>query len=504
MKKIILIILALALLPALGCDSSMALKNNEKEVTVSPYTQAPTQVIIVEPTATATLVPEALPDKPKYIFIVIGDGMGQGAASFGEIYARIEAEDMDAGAVWESFEYKRIVEAGSDSSAGGTRLATGYKSKSGYISLNNKGERLYTILDRAHEAGMGTGVITNSSLADATPAVFIAHTESRYDYGNIISQTVDSDVDFMAGGGLRFFGNASQIESLPKTDCYCIETYYKGGVDLMPQLEEEYSLYYGMEGAVTMLERLDNDDYPFERAIYPMSMVYMPWEIDKYRAGRVDDFDTVPDLCDMTKMGIETLYQNPNGFVMMVEEAFIDKAAHEQDTIREIYQVKLLNDTMKTIMEFYNQHPNETLVILTADHETGNYMYSEELMNEFKQLPDFKWQDDRDDLSAFLQEQWNFRDYESYYYSQLDNAQKDVWESEDDARVQVIAAITDTASIKYGTIVRSRAHSSQDVPLYATGNGSDIFAGCVHIAEVPIFICNIMEWRPLPEVNAGE
>ena len=503
MKKIVVILLTCTLLLT-GCNSSTSLANG-----INPTENiTPTSIVNTDsPTPTVEITPEptTIPDKPKYIFIVIGDGMGQGAVSLGEMYSRIEAGDMNVGAEWEYFDQKRTVEAMGDSSSGGTAIATGCKSKQGYISLNLDQEPMYTIMDRAKEAGMDTGVISNSSLADATPAAFTAHTDSRYNYRSIVAQSADSNVDYMAGGGLRFFGGDSRTAELPTEDCYGIPTYYEGSETLMSELTEGgYSLYYGKEGAETMLNHLENQDYPDEKAVYAMSLVYMPWEIEKYKAAFAGEFDSVPNLCDMTKMGIETLSQNPDGFVMMIESAFIDKAAHMESTQREVYEVKLLNETLKTIMEFYNEHPYETLVVLTADHETGNYLYNEELFNEFKELPDFRWTDDKDELSRFLQEEWNFHNYESYYYNQVDNALKDVWDNEEDARAQVFADITTLASRKYGTIITSSAHSRQDVPLYAIGNGSDIFAECTHIAEVPIFICDIMDWDSLPEVMTEE
>ena len=165
-------------------------------------------------------------------------------------------------------------------------------------------------------------------------------------------------------------------------------------------------MYYGMEGAVTMLGRIEDSEYPFEKSVYSLSASYMPWEIDKYSAKNVGKFDNVPSLVDMTVLGINTLSQNPDGFVMMVEEAFIDRAGHMGSTLRAIYQMKLLNETMAAIMEFYNEHPDDTLIILTADHETGNYLYNDELFNEFKQLPDFQWFDEGEGLENFLMEEW--------------------------------------------------------------------------------------------------
>lgn len=446
-----------------------------------------------------------MPDKPKYIFIVIGDGMGQGAVSLGEMYVRISQGDMNTKAEWEDFNVQLIVNAGVDSSQGGTMLACGYETRSGYISLDRNAEPMYTIMDRAKEAGYATGVITNSSLADATPATFISHTDSRYHYPDIISQTAESNVDFLSGGGLRYYASKDETPNMPAEDCYGIETYYRGSKTLTQELANTgYRMYYGREGAQIMLEHLKNGDVPHEKAVYSVSLVYMPWEIEKYKAKSVEKFKTVPNLSQMTQMGIKTLSQNKNGFVMMVEEAFIDKAAHHESQLRGIYQMKQLNDTMKVIMDFYNEHPYETLVILTADHETGNYLYNEELFNEFKELPDFEWQHTGDDLSEFLINKWGFRDYESYYYREIDNFRDSVWDNTEDGKVQLYALLTEMASVKYGTIITTGTHSRQDVPMYVMGNGSESFSNCEHIMEVPRKICEVMGWNSLPETIPNE
>lgn len=498
MKKTIVVLVSLILVLA-GCSN--VVKNDVMVDEISSNQIMPTPTVTSEPTAT----PFVKLDKPKYVFIVIGDGMGKGTASLGEMYVRISEGDMEAKAEWENFDVQKIVDAGCDSSQGGTMLACGYESRSGYISLDRNGDPMYTIMDRAKEAGYATGVVTNSSLADATPATFTSHTDSRYNYPEVIAQTSKSNVDYLAGGGLRFYASKAETSNMPTEDCYGIETYYGGSKTLTQELSDVgYHRYYGKEGAEVMLNHLKNGDISYERAIYSVSLVYMPWEIDKYNARNIEDFIYVPDLCEMTQLGIETLSQNQKGFVMMVEEAFIDKAAHYDSQIRGIYQVALLNETMKVIMDFYNEHPYETLVILTADHETGNYMYNEELFNEFKELPDFEWQDNGDDLSHFLINEWGFRDYESYYYGEMNNSQKDVWENEDDSRVQLYAALTETASVKYGTIITTVAHSLQDVPMYATGNGSEAFTDCENILDVPIKICEVMGWKSLPETIPEE
>jgi len=333
----------------------------------------------------------------------------------------------------------------------------------------------------------------------------MSHTDSRYSYYDVIAQTTDSNVDYLAGGGLRYYASKEETENMPTEDCYGIETYYGGCKTLTQELRDTgYKMYYGKEGAQAMIEHLKNGDFPNERAVYSMSLVYMPWEIEKYKVKFADYFDSVPTLCEMTQMGIDTLSQNENGFVMMVEEAFIDKAAHYESQLRGIYQVKLLNDTMKVIMDFYNDHPYETLVVFTADHETGNYMYNEELFNEFKELPDFTWQNSGDDLSEFLINEWGFYDYESYYYNQISNAQDDVWTNKGDGKVQLYAELTLTASVKYGTIITTAFHSRQDVPMYVMGNGSEAFADCEHILETSIKICEVMGWKALPEIMPHE
>ena len=153
----------------------MQIEANSTQIALSETT-SPT--LTIKPTSTREPVPSAEPkaQTPKYIFIVIGDGFGRGAMSMGEIYERLESEDMDKGAVWENFTYQSYVKAMGESASGGTAIASGIETEPWYIGKDVNGQDLYTIMDRAKEAGMGTGVITNSSLVDATPCnVFKPH-----------------------------------------------------------------------------------------------------------------------------------------------------------------------------------------------------------------------------------------------------------------------------------------------------------------------------------------
>ncbi len=137
-------------------------------------------------------------DKPKYIFLLIGDGFGVSHAALGSIYSRIANEDMDMGANWETSSHSFIVNACNESASGGTALATGYlANRADRISITSDDEfnDLYTIMDRAHDNDFATGVITNSFIYDATPATFLSHTSYRGNCGEIMKEITTSNVD---------------------------------------------------------------------------------------------------------------------------------------------------------------------------------------------------------------------------------------------------------------------------------------------------------------------
>jgi len=494
-KKLILIILAgMLLFTACNIDETQL---NETA------TAFPTDAITAEPTVNPTAEPTATPEpedpKPKYIFIVIGDGFGRGAMTLGEIYSRLENEDMDMGAAWESFDYQSYVTAMGESASGGTAIASGVETDPSFIGKNIDGEELYTIMDRADENGMSTGVVTNSYITDATPATFMSHVTSRYSWSGIALDFAESNVDYIAGGGMihTMSENTSGFDGI---DCISLTPELEGPDEAIPALIDlGYETYFGMDGALSLLSFIESDSFNAKKSICLFTGGQMPYEYYKYNLSGSDYFDNAPSLIDMTEAGIQTLGQNEEGFVMMIEAALIDKAGHGYSQEMGTYEVAALNDLLEHLIEFYNEHPDETLIVLTADHETGNYAYDDERLDEWKASTNFVWTDDGDTMANFVNGEWGLRSYNANLQKQINIALSQPWDTIDENRAPLYTALTLDVCTIYGTQIRSSDHSAQPVPLFVMGAGYEAFDGSTHIKDVSITICEIMDWEPLPE-----
>ena len=388
-----------------------------------------------------------------------------------------------------------------ESASGGTAISCGVETEPWYIGKNIDGQELYTIMDRAKEAGMGTGVITNSSITDATPATFLSHITNRYSFTGVARDIPESNVDFIAGGGLISVLPENSREYFDGVDALNMKPELVGPEETLPMLiEMGYETYLGLEGSLSMRSELAEGTYDPEKAINLFTGGIMPFEYYKYKSTTTTKYDDVPSLVEMTQAGIECLSQNENGFVIMIEAALIDKCGHKFSQEMAVYQVNLLNNVLKELMEFYNEHPYETLIILTADHETGNYAYNDELLNEWESQAPFAWTDDGKEMASFASGEWGVSSYSENLQTQINIANVGRWETEAENRTRLYTALTMDIAKECGTKIRTSDHSGQLVPLFIIGTGSEQFDGSTHIKEIPITICELMGWEALPEV----
>lgn len=291
----------------------------------------------------------------KYVFFFIGDGMGLQHVYLTKAFLQ-EANNGNnsigfAALTWDDFPVygsntthsnNRLI---TGSAAAGTALATGHNTNIGRISKSPDGGSEYkSIAEIAKEAGMKVGIISNVSIDHATPACFYAHADTRNSYYDIGKQLAESRMDFFGGGGFKYPKGKDET----RTDLY-EHTGSKG-----------YHVIREKNGKAQIRE---NDSLLM--LVNPVlgSDGEMPYAIDrKYEGGY--------SLADITRTAIDYLY-GEEGFFMMVEGGKIDWASHNNDPAAVIYDVLDLSNAMQEAYRFYEQHPDETLIILTADHETG-------------------------------------------------------------------------------------------------------------------------------------
>lgn len=275
---------------------------------------------------------EDKPPGPKNIIYLIGDGMG-----FGQVSTLIMERAVNREAS-SSSQISRITHMGmvtthsadskvTDSAAGGTALATGEKTNNGTVGLNASGDTLTSIMVHAREMGKSTGIVVNTAILDATPAAFYAHVEKRSLWDEIAVQLTKSDYDILIGNGLEHFNSREDSLDL-------ISVFTGKGYDFSDSWEIAAAL--DNSGKLVVLTSV--------RMVFPEAVA------------------KALDLLDKKN--------NPEGFFLMIEEARIDGHGHNNDVQGLIDEMEIMDKVMKVVLDYADAHP-ETLVVITADHETG-------------------------------------------------------------------------------------------------------------------------------------
>jgi alkaline phosphatase len=268
----------------------------------------------------------------KNIILLIGDGMG-----VSQIYAALTTnKSLNI----EQFKYIGFSKTHSinnyvtDSGAGGTAIATGQRTKNGYIGADSSGKALKTILEIAEDNGMHTGLVSTSSITHATPASFIAHNASRNNYEDIASDFLKTDIEVFIGGGKNNFNQRKDKRDL---------------------VEELKAKGYQVTDTITDLKNIKSGKLAgFTSKGHNPSIL----------KGRGDMLSLATDKA------ISILNQGPKGFFLMVEGSQIDWAGHDNDSERIVYETIDFDKAVGIALEFAKKDKN-TLVIVTADHETG-------------------------------------------------------------------------------------------------------------------------------------
>jgi alkaline phosphatase len=248
-----------------------------------------------------------------------------------------------------------------DSAAAATALATGTKTYNGAIGVGLDGQPLTTILEHAKRAGLSAGLITTCQVTDATPAAFGAHVAVRTDHSEIARQFIEeSGVDLILGGGEDYWfpeGNPGAYPDLPDGR----PTEWSRGT--RGNLVDRARLL-GYEYVSTRAELLQVESSRILGLFANQELFHQRPE------GEGDHYDPEVSLAEMTSTAISALSRNRDGFFLMVEEAAIDRMAHQNNTRLAIKGVLEL-DRAVAVAKAFAEADGETLVIVTADHECG-------------------------------------------------------------------------------------------------------------------------------------
>ena len=294
---------------------------------------------------------------PKYVFLFIGDGMSYPQIQTTNYYLSAMADDGDDILTSQNNlnmmdfpveGYAQTYDSTSfcpDSASTATSIATGHKTYSGTINMDENMETSYeTIAEKLKDQlGYKVGILTSVNLNHATPAAFYAHQASRNSYYEIGQELIASEFDYFAGGGLLQPTGAEEDQ----TDLYQLAE--EAGYTVVKTKADAEALTADSGKTIVIDETLADDD----AMSYAMDLEEGEW-----------------GLADYVEKGIEVL-DNDNGFFMMVEGGKIDWACHANDAGATINDTIALDEAVGKAVEFYNEHPDETLILVTGDHETG-------------------------------------------------------------------------------------------------------------------------------------
>lgn len=303
------------------------------------------------------------PKQAKYVFYFITDGTGVNTVLGTEqMLAEIQGRWGRDTLCMTSFPVVGVSSTYSDNSgitdsaASGTALASGTKTYNGAIGMDRDTVPCYGVAAWAHEAGVPVGIATSVSVNHATPAAQYAHVVNRNFYYQIACQLPTTDFDFFGGSDFHFERQYSSREYRDSVYQACQDSGY-----VIARGYDDYVAKAAEADKMILIQSLDRS-LNVDDGSLPYAIDAKPGELSVY---------------DITKAQIDFLYKKSEakggvGFFLMSEiGGKVDYACHAQDGATAFREVQLVDSCMRLAYEFYLQHPDETLILLTADHETG-------------------------------------------------------------------------------------------------------------------------------------
>ncbi len=441
--------------------------------------------------ATLTAAAEA----PRYIFYFIGDGMGLGPVMATLNYKRLvhpEAKPL----TMTGFPVVSFCQTWSastpvtDSAAAGTALSTGHKTRNGMLGMDADTVSVTSIARMLKDDGWGIGVLTSVAPDDATPGAFYAHVPKRSQYYDIDIQAAHSGYDFLGGASLRGVkdkeGNKTDVE----------ETFTSEG----------YQIVYGHDGLATIKG--------YDKVVVLGDPEYNSNENDlSYTIDSVAGAISLPEMTQAALTHLERV--SPDRFFMMVEGGNIDHALHANDGGAAIKEIINFDEAITIAYNFYLAHPDETLIVITADHDTGgmalgnrtlkyganlglidSQRVSKEKFGDYcKSLLDAGTIPTWDEMKKYLTDNFGFwtvvpvtdeqtalleKDFHNMI-NKIGTDEKTLYASFNSFAVTVYTVLNDLAGFGFTT----SSHTGNPVPVFAVGVGADAFKSLNNNVDIP-------------------
>lgn len=435
--------------------------------------------------------------KPKYIFFLIGDGMGLNHVNLSEVYqSELKSEIGNTPLIFSQFPFITFATSNSlshgvtDSAAGGTALAVGKKTKNGVLAMDSTGTIPYkSIAYAAKEKGMKVGITTSVSVDHATPASFYANQSNRGKYYEIANDILKSDFDFFGGSGFLKPNQTYDKKDAPNID----NVLTKGGYTIVKG-RKAYEQQKDKKKKIILI----NEDATNVEAL--------KFAIDQ----EANDLK----LADITKAAIQSLEGSKDGFFLMVEGGKIDWSSHSNDAATTIREVLDFNESVQLAYDFYKKHPNETLIVVTADHETGGLMVgnggstlktgnlrhqkvsqdalSKKIGKLRTEKPNASWDDVKNLLATNLglwtavkidpnDEEVLKNAYKKSFIDHQNETSKSLYANDDKIASLAVNILNKLASVSWA----SGSHSAAYIPVYAIGAGSELFNHKMDNIDIP-------------------
>lgn len=442
----------------------------------------------------------------KYVFYMIGDGMGPNQVLAAEMYlaelnGQIGRQQLDMTTLPNTGQAATFSTSNSitDSSAAGTCLASGKKTQNGHLGTTPEGDPIISITEQLHKNGWNVGIMTSVAIDHATPGAFYAHVKDRNEYYTIGTQLAASDYEFFGGAGFHAPDNKREWNAL----------------NLYDMCEKEgYTIAHGIEEGrqnmkadkLILVQSKDGVD----RSKKSESL---PYAIDR-QSGDLQ-------LAEITQLAIDYLYAKEKPFFMMVEGGKIDYAGHGNDAATNIQETIDFDKAVHAALEFYNEHPDETMIVITADHETGGmalgnsdytlnlqilqhqHISSWTLGQQVKDLhkefgKKMTWEqvekllreglDFFDEIKLNEQEIASLKDAWKKIVSGKSKTMRTLYQNIDELSGRAIQILNDRAKIGWTT----HSHSAAAVPVFAIGKGTEVFSGWHDNSELAPLIMEVI------------
>ncbi len=447
--------------------------------------------------------------EPKYIFYYIGDGMGMGPVVAAEMYNRQVRQSATPLTMFQfpvagmCLTYSASSPV-TDSAAAGTALSTGHKTSNGMLGMTPDTVAVTSMARVLKDDGYGIGIVTTVAADDATPGAFFANVPKRGMYRDIILQGARSGYEFIAGAGLR-----AELDKKGKP------------TGLIEEIEREgVKVVRGRDGISEIADA--------QRVMLIGEPGSNPSNVS-FTIDSVEGALTLPIITEACMAHLERV--SPDRFFMMVEGGNIDHSLHANDAATTIKEIINFDQALALAFDFYRRHPEETLIVVTADHDTGGFATGNNYKGYFANFANidcqrvskeefenycrgilrsrrtYTW----DDMKEYLSENLGF--YTAIPISEKQDAalrekfnatfelrnspdQKTLYKTFNGFAAEVFKIMADVSGFGF----TSTHHTGNPVPVFAVGVGAERFVNLNNNIEIPVKILDIAG-KKLPDTN---